>query len=97
MKEFYELDCSKYHFLTQVGIPIKVIFKVNEAYIFNVQDDADASYNVKSKPRTDDIDYVTYILGALGSWIGFSLIGINSIPYSIEIQRIQITAEIEHD
>lgn len=34
---------------------------------------------ILSKPRIDNIDYVTYILGALGSWIGFSFIQLNQI------------------
>lgn len=43
--------------------------------------DVDTSFMVTSKPRIDDIDYVTYILGALGSWLGFSFLGCNPVPY----------------
>ena len=38
------------------------------------------SFTLVSKPRIDNIDYVTYILGALGSWLGFSFLGINPVP-----------------
>lgn len=40
-------------------------------------------------PRIDTISYVTYILGAIGSWIGFSFIGINPIPNFIKIDPNQ--------
>ena len=50
--------------------------------------DTDASFSVISKPKIDDIDYVTYILGALGSWIGFSFIGINPIPHLFEKEGV---------
>lgn len=42
------------------------------------------STKMVSQPRIDNIDYVTYILGALGSWIGFSFIGINPIPWILK-------------
>ena len=50
--------------------------------------DTDASFSVISKPRIDSIDYVTYILGELGSWIGFSFIGINPIPHLFEKEGV---------
>lgn len=44
---------------------------------------------MESKPRIDNIDYVTYIFGALGSWFGFSFIQLN--PVGIFLQRRDIT------
>lgn len=35
---------------------------------------------IQSKPRIDNIDYVTYIFGTFGSWIGFSFLMLNPIP-----------------
>ena len=43
------------------------------------------SFTLVSKPRIDNIDYVTYILGALGSWLGFSFLGINPVPYLLTV------------
>ena len=50
-----------------------------------------------SKPKIDDIDYVTYILGALGSWFGFSFIGINPIPYLLEMPGREKVIPINHN
>ena len=36
------------------------------------------SYGIKSKPRINPIDFITCILGALGSWLGLAC---NPIPY----------------
>ena len=45
-----------------------------------------ASYNINSKPRIDPIDFMTYILGAFGSWLGFSFLGCNPIPFFLKTQ-----------
>ena len=47
------------------------------------------SYMIESKPRIDHIDYITYILGALGSWLGFSFLSINPIPYILKMKEEQ--------
>lgn len=44
------------------------------------------SYGIKSKPRIDPIDFVTYIFGALGSWLGFSFLACNPIPYLLRLK-----------
>lgn len=49
------------------------------------------SYGITSKPRIDHIDYVTYIFGSLGSWIGFSFLLINPIPYLITVKDENLT------
>lgn len=94
----YRLDCTKHHYLTHVAIPISEpsITTENETHLY-IEDDTDASYDVISKPRIDDIDYVTYILGALGSWIGFSFVGINPIPYFIKIQGNEVAPDNLND
>ena len=46
-----------------------------------------ASYDINSKPRIDPIDFVTYILGAFGSWLGFSFLGCNPIPYFLKTKE----------
>ena len=37
------------------------------------------SQRIVSRPKIENIDYMTYILGALGSWIGFSFIRLNPV------------------
>lgn len=44
------------------------------------------SYGIQSKPRIDPIDFITYILGALGSWLGFSFLACNPIPYLLRLK-----------
>lgn len=38
------------------------------------------SMNIESKTKLAIVEYLTYILGALGSWLGFSFIGCNPVP-----------------
>lgn len=53
--------------------------------LFAVSRSKQASLVITSKARIDDIDFITYILGALGSWIGFSFLSINPIPYFFKV------------
>ena len=43
------------------------------------------SFFIESKPRIDDIDFVTYILGAFGFWFGLSFLSINPVPCFLAI------------
>ena len=80
--KFWKSDCDTKLYLTQLAvIDLK---NISETFI-QIVPDTEASFSVVSKPRIDNIDYVTYILGALGSWIGFSFIGINPIPHLFRI------------
>lgn len=45
------------------------------------------SFFIESKARIDNIDYVTYILGAMGSWIGFTFLHINPVHWLIETEQ----------
>lgn len=62
----------------------------DDSYVRNILhikrgQDSDPSFAIKSKPRIDKIDFVTYIFGALGTWIGFSFISINPISYIFKV------------
>lgn len=51
-------------------------------YIFILEDWGSLpQFSIQSKPRIDNIDYVTYIFGTLGSWFGFSFLMLNPIPW----------------
>ena len=67
----FEVDCNVKQYLTQVSV-MKVDL-INDPLIFFFND-TDASFSIISKVKIDDIDYVTYILGAMGTWLGFSFI-----------------------
>ena len=53
------------------------------------------SFTLVSKPRIDNIDYVTHILGALASWLGFSFLGINPVPYLLTVANIAPSNQVE--
>ena len=40
----------------------------------------DPSFRIESKPRIDNIDYITYICGALGTWFGICALNFNPFP-----------------
>ena len=41
----------------------------------------DPSYHIQSHPKIQNVDYVTYIFGAFGTWFGFSFILFNPVKY----------------
>ena len=74
----FKVDCDQSLFITQV-VTNDHHDEKNSTMVFPV--DTQASFSVMSQPRIDNIDFVTYILGAFGSWVGFSFIGINPVPF----------------
>lgn len=49
------------------------------------------SFLIESKPRIDNIDYVTYIFGALGTWVGFCFLQLNPIGIFFQRQDIAVS------
>lgn len=49
----------------------------------------DPSFEITSKPRIDNIEYITYIFGAVGSWLGFSFLGLNPVPLLIKVKVVK--------
>ena len=82
---YFKTDCDTKWYLTKVNNKQSYHFKV-----IYFERDIDVSFAVVSKPRIDNIEFVTFILGALGSWIGFSFVGINPIPHLLQIDGNQI-------
>ena len=74
--------CNEIIFQTQISLNENN--KLGHHLYFVFVDNKEASTRIVSKPRIDKIDYITYILGALGSWIEFSFIGINPIPWILK-------------
>lgn len=73
----FKVDCDEKIYVIRVTITDTLIR--NPEITFGK--DYDVSFVVISMPRIDTISYITYILGAMGSWIGFSFVAINPIPY----------------
>ena len=88
----FKPDCNQRLFLTRLRTTEPGYRKSSILFV----PDTDVSFSVISKPKIDNIDYVTYILGALGSWIGFSFIGINPIPHLLQMPREASVTPINH-
>lgn len=88
-KKFVNVECNQHSFFTQLhGKPSSQIIRpITLSIVF--KKDVDPSFVIESKPRIDDIEFVTYILGALGTWLGFSFIILNPIPFILTIERIE--------
>lgn len=80
------LDCHQIVYITSASSP-KTIFGETGTLKLNLVEDTEPSFVIKSKPRIDNIDYVTYIFGAFGAWLGFSFISLNPVPYLLEIKK----------
>ena len=89
----FKPDCNQRLFLTRLTTEYTTGYISSFVYF---PKETEASFSVISKPKIDNIDYVTYILGALGSWIGFSFIGINPIPHFFEKEGVDSGA-ISHN
>lgn len=77
-------DCLEKIFLTTADEPR--IFKSDNLYIeLTGIPGKDPSFTITSKASIDNIDFLTYVLGALGAWIGFSFISINPVPYIFHV------------
>ena len=86
-KRFPYLDCTYTVYLTEASYPKSVSKPPYLSELFlTTGGDSDPSFVIKSKPRIENIDYVTYVLGSLGAWLGFSFVAINPIPYILKIR-----------
>ena len=75
--------CSQVIYLTQASSHTADAFR-EPLVVVRLVKGSEPSFDIESKPRIDNIDYVTYILGAMGSWLGFTFIGINPVPYLLQ-------------
>lgn len=85
--KFPQLDCIQNVYLTSSTAKSETTKVWLGKIKFFTGDDSDPSYWIQSKPRIDNIDFVTYILGSLGAWIGFSFIVINPVPYFLHVEE----------
>lgn len=54
----------------------------------------DASYSIQSSPKFEFVDYVSFVFGCLGTWLGFSFLGINPIPILFTTTELNIPSII---
>ena len=79
LKELTNGDCEQEQILTM--IVRKVMPRKVDGKHFALSRSKSPSLRIQSKGRIDDIDFITYILGALGSWLGFSFLNLNPVPW----------------
>ena len=87
-------DCERSIYFTSVESYDQFGIYDDEIHI-SIEKDILPSFFVLSKARINDIDYVTYILGAVGSWLGLSFVSLNPIPYLFEIKNNSISPTVE--
>lgn len=78
-------DCFKETIFTQVIINDAPTMNNQPTISLEVDDSTLPSYKIRSKPMINDIDFLTFIFGALGSWLGFSFLLINPIPHLFKV------------
>lgn len=88
--------CSQVIYLTQASSHTADAFR-EPLVVVRVVKGGEPSFDIESKPRIDNIDYVTYILGAMGSWLGFTFIGINPVPYLLQTADGEATSRSAGD
>ena len=81
-KKFYNSDCSSLNMVTKPDHTTKEFTpSINHTRIwYTVTLSKDPSFEVASQPKIVPIDYITYILGACGTWFGFSFLMFNPTP-----------------
>ena len=84
-EQYSAFDCHRHFFQTEL------VFKKFDLdpeqgnnLILTSGWDREASTMIESKARVNMIDFVTFVLGALGSWLGFSFVAINPVVFFLE-------------
>lgn len=78
--KFPSFDCEQRDYFTKLT---EMLGYSRDMYI-DMEKPTEPSFHIESKPRIDTIDFVTYIFGALGSWIGFTFLDLNPFPWFIQ-------------
>ena len=87
--KYSQSSCKETVYFNQINMIRKDDKAVFNRSKFNINargDDISPSFIMESKARIGLIDLITYIMGALGSWIGFSFFMINPIPFIFKIR-----------
>ena len=106
--KFHNLDCVSVNILTKIrhekSRPVS-----NQTYLyqaelyedqlieFDVLLSEDPSFQVVSQPKILMIDYITYVLGACGTWFGFSFLILNPLPLVPMVMRKYSKEQNNHE
>ena len=87
--KYIQSHCNETIYFNQLDVMRKddeAVYYETDFRIGVPDDDTSPSFIMESKARINIIDFITYIMGALGSWIGFSFLMINPIPFIFRIK-----------
>ena len=86
-EKYMRTECHSHTIFTQLVSRSQQKKKGNETvfvYHMSMRHAHQPSFRIASKAKIEDVDLITYILGALGSWIGFSFLGFNPVPFFLK-------------
>ena len=92
--EHSNFDCNQRVYLTEARVTEYTHYRSPIMFV-SMANDKDPSFKIISKARIDDIDYFTYIFGALGTWLGFSFIAVDPVPFFLEMTKLSPTNTID--
>ena len=82
-------DCKKETVFTHIDTKDNPYKELNATSLSFWQGSNFVSSQIDSKRNIDFIEYFTFILGALGTWIGFSFIDCNPVPFIFKKEYIE--------
>ena len=86
-KHYAKLDCDQtIHFTTIKWSDYDTATPQTPFFAIQSVPSPDPSFVIESKPRIDNIEFVTYVFGALGTWFGFSFLMLNPVPFVLSVR-----------
>lgn len=76
---YYKQDCIKN--ITFTRSTMEKTNYIKPGLAFQNKDSQDPSFTITSKVKIDLIDYISFVLGVISSWLGISAISLNPIPH----------------
>lgn len=84
-----EPDCHIENTFTEfVGEPQEDKQRTTDFYLeFSQVFTDDSSFSIQSSPKFELVDYVSFVLGCLGTWLGFSFLGLDPISFIFKTEN----------
>lgn len=84
-KIYHQTDCK---FETSFTKTIAMEGHSEDFYFFQSMGE-DPSYEIQSQPKIENVDFITYILGTLGTWFGFTFVLLNPVNYFLQSSNVK--------
>ena len=88
-------DCYTKILFTKINIRDQKKEKERTSFYYSVDVTGDPSFNIKSQAKIALIDFICYILGACGTWFGFSFLMLNPAPHLLSRINSKIKPSLE--